>query len=90
MMRHAWLNDSGRRFFLPPFATFPGGMIDFLRLSTAPYGGEASKRLVANRVLSLNREVSSELAARFVRFMSRLGQAPFDIQELVRLVKAAT
>jgi hypothetical protein len=83
LMRHARLNDSGRRFFLPPFAEFPGAVIDFLRISTHPHDQENRKKLVESRVLSVNREVAAELATRFGRYMIRLGQARYMSDPLI-------
>lgn len=78
MMRHSKLNDAGQYFFLPPFAHFDGGVIDFTGLDTVPYVDETCERLVEDRLLTLNREVSAELGSRFVRYMLRLGQPAYD------------
>ncbi len=88
-MRQAMYNDAGQYFFLPPFADFGGGVIDFLRLHAVPYSTEHRPTLVGTRILSLTREMASELAARFVRYMSRLGQPAYDGVELVRAVEGA-
>lgn len=88
MMRHAEMNDAGQFFFLPPFAHFKGGAVDFLDLSTEDYGGEARDRLVNQRSLSLNRELSAELGSRFVRYMLRLGQPAYDRKVLADAMAA--
>lgn len=78
MMRHAEMNDAGQYFFLPPFAHFDGGVIDFLDINTEDYRGEAREHLVNQRTITLNRELSAELGSRFVRYMLRLGQPTYD------------
>lgn len=61
MMHQDWRNPSGRYFFLPPFAHFGGGVIDFLHLAINPYSPAEAKALVEKRILSLDREMSAEL-----------------------------
>ena len=86
MMRHGWQNHSGRLFFLPPFGEFPGLVVDFLDVRTEPIGGSKQDTLVGQRVTSLNREVAAELATRFARYMSRLGQAPYAQGQLMKSI----
>ena len=78
LMRHAFLNEDGRRFFLPPFAEFKGGVIDFVRLALHDYKKGGREALSNARLFSLSASVSAELATRFARYMSRLGQAPYQ------------
>lgn len=88
MMRQAWLINDGRRFFLPPFDELPGYAVDFLRVRTASYASNADRKgMLEARVVSLNRDVANELATRFSKYMSRLGQPPFDSAALVEAVK---
>jgi len=83
LMRHAYLNDNGRRFFLPPFAMVSGGVVDFLDLKLGDYGAAARVALLQRREFSLNGQMAAELATRFARFMSRLGQAPYQSEAIV-------
>lgn len=87
MMRHSHANEDGRLFFLPPFATFGGGAVDFLKLKLLPYSGDDIDYLVSKRVLSLNREVASEFATRFGRFMIRLGQPAYHSEALLASIR---
>lgn len=84
IMRHARFNEAGQYFFLPPFATFDGGVVDFLQLRTMPYSVDDIPKLVEQREVSVNREVAGELSTRFARYLLRLGQAPFDSQALAK------
>jgi hypothetical protein len=86
LFRQAWLNDDGRHFFLPPFATFSGGVVDFLSVKVLPNGKKDRKDLLDRRVFSLNMDFGSEVGSRFGRFMSRLGQASFDPEPLISSV----
>lgn len=86
LMRQDWENPSGRYFFLPPFAEFNGGVIDFLKLRVEPHGIEQAKQLTGRRVVCLNREMAAELATRFVRYMIRLGQPVYNPGSLIKAV----
>jgi hypothetical protein len=83
LMRHGFLNDDGRRFFLPPFAEIEGGVIDFTKLALQEYDRTARPRLVQARAFSLSPAISAELATRFSRYMNRLGQAPYRVESIV-------
>ncbi len=85
LMRQDWENPAGRYFFLPPFAEFNGGVIDFLKLQIEPYGEEA-EQLTEQRVVCLNREMAAELATRFARYMIRLGQPAYSPEPLIRAI----
>jgi len=86
LMRQDWENPSGRYFFLPPFAHFNGGVLDFLKLQIEPYGIEEAGQLTERRVVCLNREMAAELATRFVRYMIRLGQPAYDPGPLIEAI----
>ncbi len=86
LMRQDWENPSGRYFFLPPFADFNGGVIDFLKLQIEPYGIEEAGQLTEQRVVCLNREMAAELATRFARYMIRLGQPAYDPGPLIKAI----
>lgn len=86
LMRQDWENPSGRYFFLPPFADFNGGVIDFLKLQIEPYGIEEAGQLTEQRVVCLNREMAAELATRFARYMIRLGQPAYNPGPLTKAI----
>lgn len=89
LMRQDWKNPAGRYFYLPPFASFGGGVIDFLDLRTESLESEdLRKKLVDSRVVALNREVAAEIATRFGRHMIRLGQAPYQSEPLMNALGA--
>lgn len=86
LMRQDWENPSGLYFFLPPFAHFGGGVVDFLNIRIESYGASEAALLIKKRVMSLNREMAAELASRFARYMTRLGQPTYDTEALIRAV----
>ena len=83
LMHHGWENDAGQYFFLPPFASFGGAVVDYLDLRVQKYCGKEIEQLVQNRIFSVQKDLAAELSNRYAKYMMRLGQAGYMSEPLI-------
>jgi hypothetical protein len=85
MMRHSFMNPIFRRFFLPPFGPFKGGVVDFSKLLVVPYSRAEGERIKTQSwEVALDRDVVGEMSTRFGKYISRIGQPSYMREPLLR------
>jgi hypothetical protein len=68
-----------RHFFLPSALSIPNLLVDFQKLMTIPVGNLST----LNRLASLDSPFAESLAARYARYIGRVGTPDLDIDHLI-------
>lgn len=76
-------NHSFKYHFLPPTAQFPGGFINFQRITTVQLSGINTD---FERMVSVTEKFAKDIIARFSHYYARQGQPDLDIDDLMKKI----